>query len=66
MENKSIFVDPPVLKGNARERVSILATEHTVCDAYLKMGYTSSNGVNISSRVSYLDKEIKRLSDMSR
>lgn len=65
--NLSIFIDPPILRGHTiAERISILATEKSVCEAYLKMGYSSSNGISINSRLSILDAEIKRLSDLKK
>jgi hypothetical protein len=66
METKSIFLNPPVIRGSIEDQIAILATEQSVCEAHLKMGYTHSIGVSIASRVAYLDKEIQRLSDLRR
>jgi hypothetical protein len=67
MSTKSIFSDPIDLSGHSsKERISIMATELSVCENYQAMGYNSSNGQNIPQRMQDLEREITRQEDMEK
>jgi hypothetical protein len=65
--NTTIFIDPVPLTGRkVSEKISILATELTVVEKYLTMGFATANDLNLIDRKAEIERDIKRLEEIQK